>query len=123
MVGYSAVRLLALHRRRATDTAPPKVEILALLTRLESSGGRFNRNARWYRGADAAHFLSQKLALMDQHGDVASAERLIKLAASQRTMSGLPYRVRCGTAPPIESRPWLQSELTSLRHAAALDRR
>ena len=35
-------------------------------------------------------------------------------------MSGLPYRVRCGTAPPIDSQQWLQSELTSLRHAAAL---
>ena len=108
----------------AQPTLPPqKVEIQALLTRLESSGCQFNRNGRWYGGADAAHFLGRKLALIDQHGDVASAERFIELAASQSTMSGQPYRVRCGTAPPIESQQWLQSELTSLRHAAALGRR
>jgi hypothetical protein len=67
--------------------------------------------------------LGRKLALIDQHGDVASAERFIELAASQSTMSGQPYRVQCGTAPPIESQQWLRSELTSLRHAAALGRR
>ena len=44
-------------------------------------------------------------------GQIASALDFIEKAASESSLSGTPYQVKCGEAAPIASRAWLSEEL------------
>ena len=87
------------------------------MTKLESSGCEFNRNGSWYSGAEARSHLLGKLKYLENHDAVHSTEQFIELAASSSSMSGKPYQVRCGNAPPMNSGPWLLTQLQALRAA------
>lgn len=103
----------------AQSTRPlVRTEIAALLSRLQASGCQFNRNGKWYKGAEANAFLAQKFAMLDAHGGASSTEQFIDLAASKSGTSGQPYRVRCDPAPAVESNVWLRDQLSALRQDA-----
>lgn len=99
-------------------SAPVRAEIDALLNRLETSGCQFQRNGSWHDSARARAHLLDKLAYIERRGTVQSAEQFIELAASRSSLSGRPYQVRCGGQAPVESRLWLNGQLTAIRGAS-----
>lgn len=96
-----------------------RAEIDTLLVRLQVSGCSFNRNGAWHSATEARSHLLRKLEYLERKHAVHSTEQFIELAASASSVSGRPYRVKCGNAAAVESRVWLTSELRSIRAAAA----
>lgn len=90
-------------------------EIDHLLSHLQSSGCQFNRNGDWHDAADAAEHLQKKLNYALDKGAITSAEDFIDQAATQSSMSGKAYQVRCAQAAPQPSGQWLREELERYR--------
>jgi hypothetical protein len=103
----------------APTPEPVKHEVAALLDRLQASGCQFERNGTWYSGKEARNHLLQKLDYLESHTSLTSTEQFINQAASQSSMSGKPYHVRCGQAAAVPSRDWLGTELAAMRHTSA----
>ena len=97
---------------------PPAVraEIDALVAKMAASSCQFERNGRWHSAADARQHLQRKLDYIEKRREtLASAEQFIEVAASKSSLSGKPYRVKCGSAEAVPSRDWLNRELKALR--------
>ncbi len=90
-------------------------EIAHLLQYLGNSGCQFNRNDRWYSSAEAVAHLDKKYQYLLKKDLVASAEDFIARAASESSISGKPYQVKCGTNGSEPSSMWLKSELAKYR--------
>ncbi len=90
-------------------------EIQSLLTRLESSNCKFNRNGVWYSAADARRHLERKLK---SAGSPRSAEQFVERIASKSSMTGEPYLVSCNDVVPVRSRDWLLIQLSEIRASA-----
>lgn len=99
----------------AAVPAPVRAEIEALLAALQVSGCEFNRNGTWYSAAEAERHLRLKLAYLERKDKVHSAEEFIERGASESSMSGHPYWVRCQALAPVESRVWLSTRLREVR--------
>jgi len=99
-------------------TPDARSEIDALMTRLETSGCRVNRNGTWYPAAETRPHLTTKLDYLEQRGQVENAEQFIERAASGSSMSGQPYLIQCGDAPPVETATWFSRELQAIRATA-----
>jgi hypothetical protein len=109
----------ALHAAGAATPVPPaaKVEIDALLSRLESSACAFHRNGTWHTAAEARTHLLRKLKYLEDKGAVQTADQFIELAASSSSTTGKPYLVRCGNETPVQSGTWLRAQLQDMRSA------
>lgn len=99
----------------ATPSPAARQEIDHLLSHLGQSGCQFNRNGSWHDSAEAVDHLQQKYQYLLKKGLVSSAEDFIARAASESSMSGKPYLVRCGAAAPVPSGNWLKAELNRYR--------
>lgn len=95
--------------------AASRAEVDALLARLAASSCQFSRNGSWHDAAEAKTHLLRKLAYLEDKNLVKTTEQFIELGAAKSSMSGKPYLVRCGSAAPVESQPWLLAELKTLR--------
>jgi len=93
-------------------------ETEGLIRALAQSGCQFERNGSWYDAAQAQQHLRKKLAYLRKRGLADTAELFIERGASQSSLSGQPYHVRCGTAAATTSAAWLQAKLVQLRAAA-----
>ena len=100
--------LLASVSFAAESTPATKLEIAHLFSHLQLSGCQFYRNGTWYDSSEAVNHLNKKYQYLLDKGLVASSEDFIERAASASSMSGLAYRVRCGSNPAvnIDGRPW-----------------
>jgi len=96
-----------------------RAEIESLLGRLEASSCEFQRNGARHSAAEASSHLRVKLKVLDERGMVASAEQFIERAATQSSMTGGPYLVRCANAAPVPSSTWLSSQLQLMHSAPA----
>jgi hypothetical protein len=106
----------------AAGTAAPlspaaRTEIGGLMSRLEASGCKFNRNGTWHTAADAKSHLLRKLKYLEDGAAVQSTEQFIELAASSSSTTGQPCLVKCGNGAAVESSTWLRSQLQDLRSA------
>lgn len=107
-------------------SAAPAGEALALAQReaeqliaaLATSGCEFFRNGSWYAADTAAAHLRRKYEYLLDEQRIASVQDFITLAGSGSSQSGEPYRVRCGTAAPVNSAAWLNTRLAALRQVA-----
>lgn len=113
-----AVLLLALPGRAEPLPSGARGEIEVLLSRLAASGCQFKRNGAWHTAMEAQAHLRRKLDYLVDRGAVTSAEQFIERAASQSSLSGKPYLVKCGSASPVASGVWLRAELQTLRAEA-----
>ncbi len=104
--------------RAAELPAPALTEIQQLLSALENSGCQFNRNGRWYDGADARKHLQRKLDYLQDHMLIQSAEDFIRDGASTSSSSGKAYQVQCKGSAAVSSQEWLSETLKKLRSAA-----
>ncbi|WP_237883366.1 DUF5329 domain-containing protein [Pseudomonas sp. PGPR40] len=100
----------------AQAQTPPQAtqEINSLLDFVEHSECRFVRNGSEYPGAEARVHLQKKLKYLEDRNKINSAEDFIDLAASQSSMSGRAYEVRCPAGVQSASL-WLKTELQRLR--------
>jgi hypothetical protein len=109
------IAMLALPAWSAGPDETTRVEIAHLLKHLESSGCQFQRNGSWYAPARAASHLNQKYEYLLKKGLVTSTESFIQRAATESSMSGKPYAVKCGDGPAVASAAWLTAELSKFR--------
>lgn len=101
----------------AAPSAQAERETEQLIQALGRSGCQFERNGTWYEAAKAQEHLRKKLAYLRKRGLADTAELFIERAGSQSSLSGRPYRVRCGDAAATASAAWLQAKLVQLRAA------
>ncbi|MBD9562715.1 DUF5329 domain-containing protein [Pseudomonas sp. PDM09] len=109
-IGLTAVVL------NAQAQTPPQAtqEINSLLDFVEHSECRFVRNGSEYPGAQARAHLEKKLEYLEERDEINSAEDFIDLAATQSSVSGLAYEVRCPAGVQPASL-WLKTELQRQR--------
>jgi hypothetical protein len=102
--------------------APPadgvRMEIDALLVAIGNSGCQFNRNGVWYDAQRARQHLRYKYEFLAARREVPTAEAFIAAAATQSSLTGRVYEVRCGDGKVIPSSHWLRAELLRLRSAS-----
>jgi len=110
-----SIAVLALPVWGTEPDAVTRAEVAHLLGYLESSGCQFQRNGSWYPPARAASHLKQKYEYLLKKGLVTNTESFIAGAASESSVSGKPYSVKCGEASPVPSATWLREELQRFR--------
>lgn len=92
-------------------SAATRAEVEHLLGYLERSGCEFFRNGSWHRAADARAHLERKYRYLLDRGQIAHAEDFIEHGATQSSMSGKRYEVKCGGEAPVVSAEWFTREL------------
>ena len=112
--------LLLLSGGVVSATAPQpqpqaQAEIMHLLEFVQQSACQFNRNNTWYNGKDARLHLKKKYDYLVKRGVIGKAEDFIEKAASQRSVSGRAYQIRCRDGKIISSAQWFTEELQQNR--------
>lgn len=111
---FCGIQLLS-NAAMAQPVSQSREEIAHLLQYVEQSGCQFNRNGTWYRARDARLHLQKKYDYLDRRGLAPDAESFIERAASQSSISGRAYQVRCADSKPMPSARWLTEELRRFR--------
>jgi hypothetical protein len=101
----------------ASPTGTAKDEIDHLLNYVAASSCTFVRNGSEYPADKARDHLAGKYRWVG--GRISTAEEFIKYLATQSSMSGEPYHVKCGKADAL-SGAWLTDELHRYRKAPHL---
>jgi len=96
-------------------TPATKHEIAYLFSHLQESGCQFDRNGTWYDSSEAVSHLNKKYQYLMGKGLISSSEDFIERAASESSLSGRVYRVRCGSNPVVNSADWFRAELEKYR--------
>ncbi|CAH0291600.1 YfeK family protein [Stenotrophomonas indicatrix] len=99
----------------AAPSADARREITQLIGSLDGSQCQFQRNGSWYGPADARAHLQRKYDYLLKKDMVDTAEQFIERAASQSSMSGKAYRIRCPGQPEQTSAAWFGARLQALR--------
>lgn len=99
--------------------ARAQAEIAHLLDYVATPGCQFNRNGSWHEGAEARGHLQKKYDYLVKRNLVTTAESFIERAASESSMSGKDYQVRCAGGKPVASAAYLKEELARFRGRAA----
>jgi Family of unknown function (DUF5329) len=102
----------------AAHAAPPtgaQVEISFLLGYIEGSGCEFYRNGTWNNSRAAQAHLRDKYRYLAEKNQIETAEQFIDKAATESSLSGQAYMVRCNGGAALTSRQWLRDELARLR--------
>ncbi len=96
-------------------SAATQAEIAELLHELGTSHCDFFRNGNWYDSAKAESHLKRKLDYFERKDLLTTADAFISDAASQSSMSGEAYQVRCPGGQAQPSADWLKEKLEELR--------
>lgn len=99
----------------AATPTPAVAEMDSLLATLGASGCRFQRNGTWYDAATAVAHLRKKRGWLEKHDKIRRTEDFIRLGATESSMSGKPYQVKCPDGPAVPSRMWLEGQLARIR--------
>jgi Family of unknown function (DUF5329) len=117
---YRRALILVLLLAPSARAAPaPQVvhEIDYLLSVIDHSGCEFKRNGRWYGVAIAAAHLRYKYEILAASNRIHATEEFIEKAATQSSLSGKLYEVRCPGSAPVASQQWLRAALMRYRLA------
>ena len=99
----------------AAPTAAAMVEINYLLGLIEESGCEFFRNGTWYDAPQAQVHLREKFDVLAASDQIKTAEDFIEKAASNSSMSGRPYQIKCAGAAAMTTNQWFSAALTQFR--------
>ena len=110
MLGLS---FLPLANAKPPDSA--QIEINYLLGFIEVSGCQFYRNGSWYDSKKAQAHLRSKYEALASRNLINSAEDFIDRGASESSISGKPYEIRCGECTSVNTGPWLHDVLARYR--------
>ena len=115
LTSFALCLLLALpFVAQAAPSEKAKAEIAGLMDNLARSGCQFQRNGDWHDAADARAHLQRKYDYLLKKSLVDTSEQFIQRAASKSSVSGKPYRVKCG-ALELDSAVWFDMQLQRLR--------
>jgi len=112
LVCTAALQCGSMTAARADPTPVAQVEIDHLLDFVAQSQCTFIRNGTEHKAAEAKTHMSEKFAYVRKR--ISTAEDFIKGVASESSLSGEPYRVRCGKTELL-ARAWLSDELRRFR--------
>jgi hypothetical protein len=96
---------------------PPIVqqEINYLIRYIADSGCEFRRNGTWSDAKTAEAHVRGKYDFLVRLGRIGTTKDFIDKAATESSLSGQPYEIRCGGDLPMPSSPWLSNELARYR--------
>lgn len=106
---------LAAPLAQAAPPAAVQAEVSFLLGYIEGSGCDFYRNGSWSNSREAQAHLRNKYEYLSARDLVDTTEHFIERAATQSSLTGQAYMVRCQGGTPMASQPWLRAELARLR--------
>ena len=114
---HGAALLFAAFHVAACAAPEPKAqaEIAHLLDHVATPGCQFNRNGSWHEGAEAKSHLQKKYDYLVKRDLVTNAESFIAGAATESSMSGKPYLVKCGGGKVVASAVYMKEELARFR--------
>ena len=102
----------------AAPSPAAKKEIGQLMDALSRSGCQFQRNGSWYDAAEARAHLQRKYDYLLKKDRVDTADQFIQRAASESSVSGRAYRVKC-QGKEQDASAWFGGQLQKLRQTAA----
>lgn len=114
-VAAAALAFTTVHAAAAGADAPANDEIDHLLHYVAVSSCTFVRNGTEYPADKASEHLASKYHFVGAR--IASAEDFIKYLATQSSITGEPYHVKCGKTDAL-SGAWLTAELHRYRKTA-----
>lgn len=100
---------------QAAEPAATKAEIAHLFSTLEASNCQFYRNGSWYVTKDASAHLQSKYRYLQDNDLVPSAEKFIERAATESSLSGKAYQIKCSDNVAQASAPWFKAALLRYR--------
>jgi hypothetical protein len=100
---------------RAEPPSAVRAEVEHLLESIETSGCTFLRNGSWYSGSQAKAHLLSKYDYLAARDLIMTTEDFIDKGATKSSLSGLPYKIRCGNDAAVETRQWLRAALARYR--------
>ncbi|MCF7502318.1 DUF5329 family protein [Vibrio sp. L3-7] len=109
LCGLMASQLLSLNYALAS----PQQEIDHLLTFVESTQCKYERNGAIHNGPEAAAHIKKKANYYAD--DIKSAEDFIAYSATKSMLSGRHYQVHCEGKASVNSEVWLKAELDDFR--------
>src|SRR5271157_3476681 len=101
---------------RAAPPAAAEIEINHLLGLIERSGCEFFRNGTWYDAQRAQAHLRAKYDALIASNQIKTAEDFIEKAASNSSLSGQPYQIRCGGGAAMTTHQWFGAALARFRN-------
>ena len=113
-----AAAMLAAGLAAAQPAERKQREIDHLLDYVARPDCQFYRNGSWYAGDAVRAHLREKADYLQKRGQLPDADAFIQRAASESSVSGKPYQVRCAGMAPRPSGPWLTEELKRYRAGA-----
>jgi Family of unknown function (DUF5329) len=110
MLGLSFVSVA-----RAEPPTSVQIEVNFLLEFVEKSGCDFYRNGTWHDSKAAQAHLRDKYKYLVAGNLVNTTEQFIERAATQSSLSGKAYEIRCNGGATLTSSQWLRDELARFR--------
>ncbi len=107
--------LLSVPVARAEPPTSVQIEVNFLLGYLEGSRCEFFRNGTWHDSKAAQAHLRDKYKYLVASNLVNTTEQFIERAATESSLSGQPYQVRCNGGATVTSHQWLRDELVRFR--------
>ena len=99
----------------AQTPVPVQNEVNYLFGYIAGSGCEFNRNGSWYNAQKAHEHLRDKYKYLVEKNLADTTEHVIERAASESSLSGKPYQIRCSDGVAVPSQQWLREKLMQLR--------
>ena len=113
-----SVLMLGLLLAPVAHAEPPtkvQIEINFLLGYIDGSGCEFYRNGTWNDSKTAQGHLRDKYKYLVARNMINTTEDFIEMAATESSISGQPYEVRCQGGATVTSNQWLRAELARFR--------
>jgi uncharacterized protein DUF5329 len=101
--------------RAEPPTPEVQREIDFLLDAIGSSGCEFYRNGTWHDAKTAQAHVGDKYAYLLKRDRIRTTEDFIDEAATRSSLSGEPYKIRCGADREQPTDRWLHAELARFR--------
>ena len=115
MVLSASMLLAVAGMTQGRAATPQEAEIEALISALSGSGCEFERNGRWHGAAKARDHLQRKYDWLRERDLAPTAELFIERAATESSLSGRTYHVRCPGQAAVPSSQWFQERLKDIR--------
>jgi hypothetical protein len=119
LVAAALVSVIGISLMKAPRAEAPPLEVRQeidfLLDAIGSSGCDFYRNGSWHDAKTALAHVRDKYSFLLGRDQIATTEDFIQKAASKSSLSGEPYRIRCGNGAEITTGDWLRDQLARFR--------
>ena len=92
-----------------------QIEISFLLGYVEGAPCSFYRNGSWHDSRAAQAHLREKYMYLVARNMINTTDDFIDLVATESSLTGQPYQVKCADGANVSSSRWLHNELLRYR--------